>query len=159
MDRQKSLQDYLEGYDTLTKLIKTATEEMLYYKPAANKWSAVEIIVHLADAECNGFVRFRKAIAESGCNVDLWDHEAWTLKLNYQNQNVVTSLALFKMIRFSNFEMLSRVDNKKWNNFIMHPEKGKITLSNLLKLYTDHLNTHINQIKKNFQLYNKQTVQ
>lgn len=159
MDQQKLLQQYLHGYDELTELIKTATEEMLYFKPSPKKWSAVEIIVHLADADCNGFVRFRKAIAESGSEVELYNHDKWAVKLDYQNQNIVTSLALFKMLRLSNFQMLSKVEGKKWKNFVIHPEKGKVTLLDLLQTYTDHLSVHINQIKRNFQAYNNQTVQ
>lgn len=159
MEIKELLQSYLNSYDDLAEVVKSATEEMLYYKPSADKWSAVEIIVHLADAECNGYVRFRKAIAEPGKSVDAYDHEAWALKLDYQNQNIATALALFKLLRMNNFHMLSKLDDKVWNNFVIHSEKGKITLAEILKIYTDHLTTHINQIKRNFQAYNYQIVQ
>ncbi len=159
MDRKELLKSYLNGYDLLTGLIKDSTEEMLYYKPAFNKWSVVEIIVHLADADCTGSYRLRKAIAESGCTVDVYDQDAWASKLNYQKHNVATSLALFKIQRLNNFQMLSHLDEKVWDNFIIHPERGKISLSDLLKIYTDHVTVHLEQIKRNFQSYNNGTVQ
>lgn len=156
MNKNELLESYINGYDKLAAAIQNAESEMLYFKPAENKWSTVEVIVHLADAECYANVRFRKAIAESGCTVDVYDHNAWAKLLDYQNQDIVTALALFKIIRLNNYKILSRLNDRVWDNFIMHPERGKVTLLNLLNIYVDHVHVHIKQIERNFEAFKNQ---
>lgn len=156
MDKTEFLREYIKGYEKLADTIREASEEMLYYKPAENKWSSVEVIIHIADAECNGSIRFRKAIAESGSKVDLYDHNAWVRLLDYQNRDIAASLALFKLTRENNYQLLSSLPEDVWNNFVIHPEYGKITLLDILRIYTEHLETHIRQLKRNFDSYTNQ---
>ncbi len=157
MDKNELLKNYLKGYDTIADAIKDSSDEMLYYKPASDKWSAVEVIIHLADSECNANVRFRKAIAESGSKVDVYDHNAWAKYLDYQNSDTVIALALFKLLRLSNYNVLSSLPEETWNNFVLHPDYGKITLLDILRIYTEHVGTHVRQIKRNFESFNSQT--
>lgn len=154
MNKEELLKSYRHGYDDLAAIIETADKHMLYFKPAEDKWSAVEIIVHITDAECNGNVRIRKAIAESGSKVDVYDHNAWAKALDYQNRDAVTSLALFKLLRLNNYQVLSSLNDETWNNYVIHPDHGKITLLDILRIYTDHLHTHVKQIQRNFNLFN-----
>lgn len=157
MNKEELLESYLKGYDELAATIRNASGEMLYFKPAENKWSAAEVIVHLSDSECNGSIRFRKAIAESGSPIDLFNHDAWAKLIGYQNQDIVTSLALIKILRMNNFKVLSGLKDDIWENFVIHPEKGKITLMNLLNIYVEHLHIHIRQIERNFKAFKNQT--
>jgi len=156
MSKEELLNSYINGYDELAAAITDADSLMLYFKPAPEKWSAVEVIIHLADAECNGNVRFRKAIAESGAKVDVYDHNAWARCLDYQNRDVVTALALFKLLRVNNYQVLSSLEEDVWNNFVIHPDHGKITVRDILRIYTEHLHTHVKQIKRNFDQYKSQ---
>ena len=156
MNRYDLLESYLNGFDELAKIIKETDGNILFYKPSEKKWSIAEIIVHLADAECNGYIRLRKAIAESGCTVDIYDQDAWADKLYYKSQDISNSLALFKLFRVINYQLLSGLSEDKWNNFIMHPQRGKLTLLDVLNMYTEHLYQHINQIKRNITAFNNQ---
>jgi hypothetical protein len=157
MNKEELLQSYSNGYDKLTAAIRHANSEMLYFKPAENKWSAVEVIIHLSDAECNANVRFRKAIAESGSNIDVFDHDAWAKLIDYQHQDVVTALALIQILRLNNFKTLSTLKDEIWSNYVIHPERGKVTLLELLNIYTEHIYVHIRQIQRNFDAYKNQT--
>lgn len=157
MNKNELLESYLNGYDKLASSIRNASSEMLYFKPAENKWSAAEVIVHLSDSECNGNIRFRKAIAESGCTIDVFNHDAWAKKIDYQNQDIATALALIKILRLNNLKMLASLKEEVWDNYVIHPEKGKITLLNLLSLYTEHIHVHIKQIERNFEAYKNQS--
>ncbi len=153
MDREELLQSYIKGYDELAAVIQKADKEMLYYKPAENKWSAVEVVVHITDTECNASVRLRKAIAEPGAKAEPTNQDVWAKVLDYQHHDLVVSLALFQMLRLNNYKLLSSIDDKLWSNTIVHPTRGNVTVEELLKIYTEHIHTHINQIKRNFDAY------
>lgn len=159
MNRKELLQDYINGYDELTAVFQEADEEVLFYKPSEKQWSIVEIIIHLSDAECNSNVRFRKAIAESGSSVDLYDHDAWALHLDYQHRDMVTALALIKLLRINNYRLLTSLKEEVWSNYVIHPQHGKVTVDDLLRIYAEHLHIHIKQIRRNFESYKNQTQQ
>jgi len=153
MTRKELLQSYFNGYDGLASQVKDLSKEVLYYKPSEDKWSIAEIIMHLSDAECNSNLRFRKAIAESGSRVELYDQDLWAKLLKYQECDLAVSLALIKILRMNNYFLFLILDENVWDNFIIHPERGKLTLDNLLKIYTEHLEIHIKQIKRNTELF------
>jgi hypothetical protein len=62
--------ELLERYEKAPKLLDEAIKEfpitMWKYKPAPNKWSIHEIVIHLADSEIQSHVRCRMILAEPG---------------------------------------------------------------------------------------------
>ena len=42
--------------------------------------------------------------------------------------------------------ILKTVDDRAWEHTILHPERGMLTLDDLLKIYSEHVQEHIDQI-------------
>jgi hypothetical protein len=153
MDRNKMLEAYKSGYNELQSALREFPMEMWDYKPAPDKWCIKEIIIHMTDSEINGYIRCRKIIAENGSTITPYDQDAWAAKLMYSSRSIDTNLELFRLLRVVNYSLLEGLPSELWDNFINHPETGKISLSDWLKIYTDHVPAHINQMKKNLELW------
>lgn len=155
MDINKLLDDYKSGYNDLQNALREYPLEMWDYKPAPDKWCIKEIVMHITDSETNGYLRLRKTIAENGSEIITYDQDAWADKLHYSSKSVDTNLELFRLLRVLNYSLLISITEETWNNYIMHPERGKVTLKEHLNIYTEHVPVHINQMKKVYEAWNK----
>jgi len=151
MDINKILDDYKSGYNELQNALREYPLDMWDYKPAQDKWCIKEIIMHITDSEINGYLRFRKTIAENGSEITTYDQDAWADKLHYSSRSVDSNMELFRLLRVLNYSILISIPGETWNNYIMHPERGNVTLKEHIKIYADHVHVHINQMKKVYE--------
>ncbi len=151
MKRSELLESYLKGHEKIKKALLEIPAKMWDYKPAEDKWSVKEIVVHLADSEANAYVRCRKIVAESGSGITVYNRNLWAANLNYKQQNIEQALELFKCLRLTTYHLLRSLPEDKWRNFIIHPETGEITLEKWLMTYENHVSIHIEQMKKNYE--------
>ncbi len=61
--RKKLIDQYKDGYRVVAEAIAGAPDEELDTRPAPGKWTAREIVHHLADSEMTSAVRLRLLIA------------------------------------------------------------------------------------------------
>ena len=52
-ERNTLIESYGQAYTTLTTALNKYSKEMWQWKPAPEKWSIHEIIIHIADSEAN----------------------------------------------------------------------------------------------------------
>ena len=155
MTRSELLELYSRAYNDLISALEEIPKEMWLYKPAPNKWSVHEVLIHIADSEVNSFARARKIICEPGSTVMAYDENIWAVKLNYHDQSIEDSLELFRQLRMMTYNVIKNLPEETWQNFIIHPDNGKMTLDDWLKVYADHIPVHINQIKRNLNEWKK----
>ncbi len=135
-ERQQKIEAYGQAHSQLTDVLKQFPQEVWNYKSSPDRWSIKEILVHLADSEANAFVRCRRLIAEPGKTVMAYDQNQWSKALNYANQTAEDTLELLKSV---------------WSNKIIHPERGEQTLDTWLDIYSKHVQSHINQMQRNYE--------
>lgn len=155
MEKDKLLEQYKSGYNILQNALREFPFEMWDFKPSVEKWSIKEIIVHITDSEINGYVRFRKIIAESGSTITPYNQNSWTDNLYYSSGSMDTNLEIFRLLRVVTYTLLTAIPEEKWDNHIIHPERGKVTLKENLKIYAEHVPVHINQMKRVFEDWKK----
>lgn len=156
MTREELIESFATGYKRFKAALKELPKEANHFKPSPTAWSIHEIMIHMPDSEASGFVRFRKIIAQSGETVDVYDQDDWANKLSYPERNGKDALALFKQLRKSTTELIRLADNSVWeNNFVNHPEDGKLTLEKCLELYANHVDKHIGQMQRNVAAWEK----
>lgn len=155
MKTEKLLLKYIEGYDILNNKLAKIPAKAIHYKPAPDKWSINEIIVHLADSEANGYIRAKKIIAESGTRSTVSEHQTWAAVLYYDQMNLKDALELIKVLRVNLHALLKLIDEEIWYNYIFHPDFGKITLKDWIQHYINHMEIHLEQINSNYQGWKK----
>jgi uncharacterized damage-inducible protein DinB len=156
IERRQKVEAFGNAYYELSEALRQIPREAWHFKPSSNHWSIQEIIAHLADSEANGYLRFRKGIAESGKAIMTYDQVAWSNCLGYSNQNSEDLLELFRWLRSTTYNLIRGLPDSDWQNTIFHPERGVMTLDNLLDLNTSHVQRHISQMKRNFDEWRHQ---
>lgn len=155
MNRTEHLENFRQGFEKLKTALQQYPRQIFDYKPSPEKWSIREIIIHLADSEVNGYSRCRKIISEPGSDLMLWDQPSWADKLKYREQDMDNALDLFNYLRTQTYDLLKNLPGEIWANHAVHPERGKITLDDWLKIYSEHVDVHINQMNRNFNQWQK----
>ncbi len=148
LERRQKLEAFGNTYFVICEALGCYPREMWHYKSAPDQWSIHEIIAHIADSEANGYIRFRKAIAEPGATITAYDQDKWTETLNYPRQNADHMLELFRWLRATSYNLLRLMPETAWQNSIVHPERGAMTLEMLLELNTGHVEKHLEQIHR-----------
>lgn len=132
----------------LEKLASAMGPNRATRKPAPDKWSAKEIICHLADCELTYGFRYRKIIAEPAPALVPFDQEAWAKNLQYQAQPLKSALATFTALRNGHVSLFRSLPPEIWGKTGQHPEYGALTLGQLLSHLVQHDLNHIAQVER-----------
>ena len=98
--RKKLVAQYKEGYRAVADAIAGATDAELDARPAPGKWTAREIVHHLADSEMTSAIRMRNVIATDNVAIVGYDQEVFAKRLHY-DRPIAASLAAFKAAAYS----------------------------------------------------------
>jgi uncharacterized damage-inducible protein DinB len=152
-ERNKVIESYGQAYHQLMEAMKELPREMWQFKPAPDRWSIHEIIVHIADSEVNSYIRVRKGIAEPGAKILGYDQDAWATSLDYPHQNIEEHLELFRWLRQTTYHLIKNQPDSVWANTYEHSENGPTTLEEWLHIYERHIPSHIHQMQRNFDIW------
>lgn len=152
-----SLGAYAQGKDAvavlsdaprmIAGLIAGVSELALRLRPLPRKWSATEIITHLAEDELVTSWRYRQMIENTGCTLAAFDQDRWARLGDYASWNPWVALQTFRLLREANVRMLKRLTAEEWERFGIHAERGKMTVRDLAQHITGHDVNHIEQIR------------
>lgn len=131
----------------LQQLTKGVDRKRLTRRPASDKWSVTEILAHLADAELVLGWRLRSILGSSGTTVQAFDQDVWAKTFNYAKRDPKASLEVFKVLRDNNLALLKTIPVELWENYGLHSERGKETVTHLVKMYAGHDLNHLQQIE------------
>src|SRR5262245_25867367 len=132
----------------LAKLIKGVAPTKLKRRPAPERWSAAEIIAHLADAEIAVGWRMRAILGAPGTPIQAWDPDAWAAAGHYAKRDARKSLEAFRVMREANLAMLKTLTPEQWKHFGMHAERGEESIERLVGMMAGHDINHTEQIEK-----------
>jgi uncharacterized damage-inducible protein DinB len=132
----------------LQRLSERISPKQASARPAPDKWSAKEIICHLADCELVYGVRYRKIVAERKPSLVPFDQNEWASKLQYRRQPLKGSLATFLALRAGNLAMFKALPKSAWNKKGRHPDYGALSLKQLVVHIADHDRNHVAQVER-----------
>ncbi len=144
--RQKLIDQYKDGYRAVSDALVGATEKDLDARPAPGKWSAREIVHHLADSEMTSAVRLRLLVASDRPQIAGYDQEEFARRL-YYDRPIEASLDAFKSARRTTGEILDRMTEAEWAREGTHTEHFRYTVEQWLEIYAGHAHNHAQQIR------------
>jgi DinB superfamily len=150
MDRQKRAElvaRYKDGYRVVALALNGATDEELDARPAPGKWTAREIVHHLADSEMTSAIRLRLLVAEEHAAIRPYDQEEFARKL-YYDRPIANSLLAFQAARTSTGELLDRMSDADFAKEGTHPEHPGYSVDRWLQIYAEHAHNHADQIAR-----------
>ncbi len=155
--KRKELIDlYKDGYRVVAEAVSGRSDEQLDARPAPGKWTARQIVHHLADSEMTSAVRLRLLVATSNPQIIGYDQDDFAKNLYYDQRPIEASLDAFNAARRTTAEILDRLTPTEWLREGTHSEKGRYTIERWLELYSTHAHKHAEQILVAINSYKEQ---
>ena len=143
--RKKLVAQYKDGYRAVADALAGVTDAELDARPAPGKWTAREIVHHLADSEMTSAVRIRMLLATDKAAIVGYDQDEFARKLHY-NRPIEAALGAFKAARETTAELLDRFTEADWQREGTHTEHGRYGMDTWLGIYGAHAHDHAAQI-------------
>jgi len=144
-ERKQLIAQYEDGYRVVAAALVRITPEELDAKAEPGKWSAREIVHHLADSEITAAVRFRLLLAEDKPAIKGYDQDRFAGRLHYERPHEA-SLELFRAARAATAELMGCLTEADWLREGTHSEVGRFGLDTWLRIYAPHAHRHADQI-------------
>ncbi len=129
----------------LERLTETLGPEGLQRALAPGKWSAREILCHLADCELVFAFRLRQTLAEDHYVIQPFDQDQWASK--YGAYEASAALAVFSSTRQWNLAFIRAAGPAALSKPVRHPERGEMTFQVLVETMAGHDLNHLRQLE------------
>jgi hypothetical protein len=113
---------------------------------APEKWTARQIIAHLADVEITYAFRFRQVLAEENHTVQPFDQDVWARQ--YGKAEASLAIEVFRAVRTWNLGLFRSLGAEDWARVASHPERGEESLAHMLKMMAGHDLNHMAQLAR-----------
>lgn len=140
-ERIRILRDFPQQLEQMTAHLTSAQLTTAYNAP---EWTIAQNIHHVADSHMNAFLRFKWAVTEDNPTIKTYHQDNWASQPDANNPDIVHSLAILHGLHARWVVLLESITD--WSRPLMHPDKGQITLDDLLTTYANHCGAHIKQI-------------
>src|ERR1051325_6329964 len=113
-ERQELIARYKDGYNQVMKALDGFPNDKLTAHPIEGKWSAAEIVHHLADSETASGLRLRRLLAEDHPLIQGYDQDAYATNLYYNEREIGPSLDAFRGARASTAQLFDFMSDQDW---------------------------------------------
>ena len=143
--RKDLIAKYKDGYRVVAEALVGAKDAELDTRPAPGKWTAREVVHHLADSEMTSAIRLRLLLAVDKPVINGYDQEEFARRLHYERPHE-SALELFRYARLATAELLECLEPADWLREGTHSESGRYTVEDWLRIYAEHAHKHARQI-------------
>ncbi|HWB12963.1 MAG TPA: DinB family protein [Pirellulales bacterium] len=144
--------DLLDQYAAGPALARAAVNEIgrekLRLRPVAGRWSTLEVVCHLSDAEAVYAERMKRVLAEDEPPLRGFDPDVWNPRLACHDRDVDEELELIELVRSQMLRILRPLAREEFQRRGIHSEDGPMTLETLLRRITEHVPHHVRFIEE-----------
>ena len=147
-ERQHLISQYKAGYDEVVDSLKDFPVAALTAHPFDGKWSACEIVHHLADSETTSAMRLRKLLTEEHAVIEGYDQDSYAVRLKYNERDFGPALEALHAARANTAQILDLLTDEDWAREGTHTESGRYSVEDWLRIYAAHAHNHGAQIRR-----------
>ncbi|MGH9971626.1 MAG: DinB family protein [Pyrinomonadaceae bacterium] len=147
-ERNELIAKYNSGYDEVSDALRNFPTNLLTAHPLPGKWSACEIVHHLADSESTSAMRLRKLLVEDNPIIYGYDQDQFAIHLKYNEREMAPALDAFRAARATTAQLLALMSEKDWQRVGEHTESGRYGTEDWLRVYANHAHNHADQIRR-----------
>jgi len=130
----------------LETMLRDLPEELMRWKPSAERWSIAEVLGHLADIEMVYADRTRRIVTEDSPTLQKYDAAGTVVVGDYVRGSAGENLAFFIKTRRSTVILLRSIPPNSGEREATHSELGNITLHQMFSEWASHDLGHLRQI-------------
>jgi hypothetical protein len=145
-DRQQLIAQYKAGFDEVSRNLAKFPQDLLTAHPIPGKWSAAEIVHHLADSETISGHRLRRLLVEDQPLIQGYDQDQFAAQLRYNEREIAPALEAFRAARATTAQLIDMMSEADWHRAGTHSESGSYSAEDWLKIYAAHAHNHAAQI-------------
>jgi hypothetical protein len=145
-EREDLISKYIDGYNVVEESLKNLSDDQLRAHPIPGKWSACEIVQHLADSETTSAIRLRRLLVEERPLIQGYDQEAFASRLRYNERELAPALEALRSARSSTAQLFTHMTDEDWKRTGEHSESGEYSVEDWLRIYAAHAHNHAAQI-------------
>ena len=114
---------------------------------APGKWTARQLLLHIADLESMFLDRLRRGLADHKPLLLALDPDRWTARLGGGFRDLTPAAGLFNASRTAYMELASSIADEEWKRTAVHTEYGLFTVRQLVEKALWHADHHLAQVE------------
>lgn len=113
---------------------------------APGKWTAAQVLAHLADCEIAFGFRVRQIIAEPSLGIQTFDENLWARR--YDGIDGLEAAQTFQALRAWNLSLFRLLDRDDLDKAATHPDRGPEKAETVIRIMAGHTLNHLAQLEK-----------
>lgn len=109
-------------------------------------WSTAELVGHLSDAARMWGGRMRLVVYEDAPALSVYDQDEFVRLAAYRYMPAETLARDFRVLSEANLALLRGLRPAQWSRAGRHPQRGELTLLEIVRIEADHEAEHARQI-------------
>ena len=144
-ERNSKITEIRDAPPIIRAAVQGLNDEQLDTPYRDGGWTVRQVVHHIADSHANAYLRFRWLATEDYPTIKTYDQDVWAALPDSQLP-VTSSLKLIEGLHERWAAFLELLPDEAWSRRGMHPERGEVSLDDLLNIYADHGAHHAGQI-------------
>lgn len=106
-------------------------------------WTVRQLVHHVPDSHVNAYIRFKLALTEDTPTIKTYAEDRWAKLADTKTTPVEVSLTLLEAVHRRWDDLLRSLGPEDFQRPLNHPENGRMTLDQMLGLYSWHGRHHV----------------
>ena len=147
-ERQQRISTLRSFPSRLETLVIDLSEDQLKTRFIDTEWTVQQIVHHLVDSHINSLVRLKLILSEDRPPLKGYDQDAWADQADVNITPIAASLAILHGLHTRWANLFESLSEEQLVRVGIHSEAGEISAEDLLTIYSDHGEEHIEQITR-----------
>ena len=124
------------------------SEEQLDTRYRKDGWTLRQVVHHLADAQLNGFTRFKLALTEDRPAIKTYEEDLWSETADGREAPVNLSVDLLTALHARWVILLESLTEGGFARTFRHPQRGELRIDDAIQLVAWHSIHHTAHVSK-----------
>ena len=151
LEGRDPIESLRKGPKRMKKLLKDYSEKQLAKQPAPGKWSAKEVMAHMADGEVILGARIRFIAAMDNPSIPGYDQDRFVERLGIDKVKTKALVDAFTNMRAINVALLERLPKEAFARVGHHSERGIESVETMVTMYAGHDFLHEAQLVRTLE--------
>jgi len=110
-------------------------------------WTVRQLVHHLADSHVNAYIRTKMTLTEETPTIKPYNQDEWSKLKDARTLPLRSSLDMIRGLHLRWAALMRSVPEEAWSRRLFHPERGEMSLDDLLESYVSHGQNHLAHIR------------